>query len=42
MSKKECVLTINLVEAVEKYPCLYNYKLPEYARKGMVKSCRRS
>jgi len=36
MSKKECVLTINLVEAVEKYPCLYNYKLPEYARKDLT------
>jgi hypothetical protein len=36
MSKKECVLTINLVKAVEKYPCLYNYKLSEYARKDLT------
>jgi hypothetical protein len=21
---------------VEKYPCLYNYKLPEYARKDLT------
>lgn len=32
----ESVLTINLVKAVEKYPCLYNFKIPEYARKDIT------
>lgn len=35
-TKNECILTISLVEAVEKYPCLYNYKIPEYARKDIT------
>jgi len=26
----------NLVEAVEKYPCLYNFKIPEYARRDIT------
>lgn len=33
---KEDNLTIKLVEAVEQYPCLYNFKLPEYARKDIT------
>lgn len=35
-TKDECILTISLVEVVEKYPCLYNYKIPEYARKDIT------
>ena len=27
---------IKLVQAVEKYPCLYNYKLSDYSRKDVV------
>jgi len=33
---KEENLTIKLVEAVEQYPCLYNYKIPEYARRDIT------
>lgn len=32
MSKKTQDFCVKLVEAVEKYPCLYNYKIPEYSR----------
>lgn len=35
-TKEESVLTINLVEAIEKHPCLYNFKIPEYARKNIT------
>jgi hypothetical protein len=27
---------IMFVKTVEKYPCLYNYKLPEYSRRDMT------
>ncbi|XP_031327884.1 uncharacterized protein LOC116171864 isoform X2 [Photinus pyralis] len=34
--KAECEFNLKLVEAVENFPCLYNYKLAEYARKDIT------
>jgi hypothetical protein len=34
MSKQD--FCIKLVQAVEKYPCLHNYKLSDYSRKDIV------
>lgn len=37
MSKKrDTVLTVNPVEALEKYQCLFHYKIPEHARQDKV------
>lgn len=33
MSDGDQVFCIKLVEAVEKHPCLFNYRLPEYSNK---------
>lgn len=30
------IFNINFVGEVEKYPCLYNYVLPEYSRKDLT------
>lgn len=37
---KEENLTIKLVETVEQYPCLYNFKIPEYARRDITEKAR--
>lgn len=34
--KNELEFNGKLVDAVEKYTCLYNYKLPEYSRKDVT------
>jgi hypothetical protein len=38
MVKHEQEFNVKLVEAVELYPCLYNYQLPEYARKDITEN----
>jgi hypothetical protein len=34
--KDDPSMNIKFVKAVEKYPCLYNYKLPEYSRRDVT------
>jgi DNA polymerase sigma len=38
MAKNEQEFNVKLVEAVELYPCLYNYKLPEYSRRDITEN----
>jgi hypothetical protein len=38
MAKNELKYNVKLVEAVELYPCLCNYKLPEYSRKDITEN----